>query len=271
VKPAHHLREAAAHPTRVFLRADLKSARDALWGEMEVAKHIQTALLPRSHALPGYEAAAAMVPADEVGGDYYDILESQPGETWIAVGDVSGHGVESGLIMMMARTALDTAVSQAPKQPPTVVLASVNRVLRRSISRLGADRYMTMTLLRADGARLVFAGQHQDILVYRAARGTTEVVPTQGAWLGVMDDIEKHVEDQSLELAAGDVVLLYTDGVTEAANAQGEMFGHDRLRQALTRNAAAPVDNIVQSVLREVTSHMARHDDDLTLLVLRKT
>jgi phosphoserine phosphatase RsbU/P len=95
------------------LRADLKKARDALWGEMEVAKRIQTSLLPKLHEVNGYTIAASMQPADEVGGDYYDVVESAKGETWLCVGDVSGHGVESGLIMMMTQTSIFTTVNRA--------------------------------------------------------------------------------------------------------------------------------------------------------------
>ncbi|MBI1949432.1 MAG: PP2C family protein-serine/threonine phosphatase [Deltaproteobacteria bacterium] len=253
-----------------FLRADLKAARDALWGEMEVAKHIQTALLPRVHQLPGYSVAATMLPADVVGGDYYDIMTTRHGETWLAIGDVSGHGVESGLIMMMTQTSLDTAINQEPKLPPSRALGRVNDTIRRNISRLGADRYMTITALRVDGVDVTFAGKHQDLLVYRSARGATEVVPTQGTWIGLVDDLEPHLKDQTLTLAKDDVLLLFTDGITEAMSAGGEMFGEDRLRQALTRYAAQPVEQLVESIMREVRDHAAARTDDLTVIALKR-
>lgn len=253
-----------------FLRSDLKTARDALWGEMEVAKQIQTALLPRVHELPGYKIAAAMLPAEEVGGDYYDIIEAEHGETWLAIGDVSGHGVESGLIMMMTQTSLDTTINRSPGLSPSTLLGYVNAVIRRNISRLGADRYMTLTAIRLEQDRMVFAGKHQDILVYRANRAATDVVATHGGWIGVVDDLRPHLEDHAVSLEGGDVVLLYTDGITEATDASGEMFGEERLRQALTRHATGRVEDVVANIVREVREHMAEQDDDLTVVALRR-
>lgn len=253
-----------------FLRTELKSARDALWGEMEVAKHIQTALLPKVHEVPGYKIAATMLPAEEVGGDYYDIMETAHGETWLAIGDVSGHGVESGLIMMMAQTSLDTVIHRAKDITPSAALSDVNAVIRRNISRLGADRYMTISAFRVDGERLTFAGKHQDVMIYRAARAVTEVVPTHGGWLGVVDDLGPFLEDRTETLQANDVVLLYTDGITEASDAKGEMFGEDRLRQALTRHATGRVEEIVDNIIREVRAHMSQQLDDMTIVALRR-
>src|SRR5919198_2292985 len=200
------------------LRSDLKKARDALWGEMEVAKRIQTSLLPKLHEVNGYAVAASMQPADEVGGDYYDVVESEKGETWLCVGDVSGHGVESGLIMMMTQTSIFTAVNRAAGQNPSEVLTEVNAVLKTNISRLGADRYVTCMAVRLDKESVTFAGKHQDVLLYRARTGTTEQISTDGVWLGIVDDVSGQFPDMSVPIEEGDVLLLYTDGVTEAMN-----------------------------------------------------
>lgn len=99
-------------------RAELKDARDALWGEMEVAKRIQTALLPQNRRVGAYDVAARMMPAAEVGGDYYDIVEAGEDRHWIAIGDVSGHGVESGLVMMMTQTSILSLVRENPQLTP---------------------------------------------------------------------------------------------------------------------------------------------------------
>lgn len=254
-----------------FLRTDLKGARDALWGEMEIAKHIQTALLPKIHALRHFQVAAIMQPADEVGGDYYDIVETAAGETWACIGDVSGHGVASGLIMMMTQTSVYSIVNEQAGLPPSRVLSLVNAVLRENISRLGADRYVTATLLRLEKDRFVFAGCHQDILVFRAATATIEVVPTTGSWLGIVDDLMPHLADGSAALAPDDIILLFTDGITEATNASHEMFGEDRLRQALLRYASSSVDDIVANVLRDVRKFTSVQYDDLTLVALRRS
>src|SRR6185436_17637230 len=208
-----------------FLRADLKAARDALWGEMAVAKRIQTALLPKVHELNGYRLAATMLPAEQVGGDYYDVIETTAGETWLAIGDVSGHGVESGLIMMMTQTSLFTTVNRTAGYKPSTLLNTVNSVIKQNITRLGTDRYMTISVAHLEHDRLTFAGKHQDILVYRRRKAITEFVPTRGTWLGILDDIGDYLFDATIHIEEGDVIVLFTDGLTEAANAAGVMFG----------------------------------------------
>ncbi|RME25087.1 MAG: LacI family transcriptional regulator [Deltaproteobacteria bacterium] len=252
-------------------RFDLKAARDALWSEMEVAKQIQTSLLPRKHRVKGYEVAATMVPADEVGGDYYDIIETKAGEAWLSIGDVSGHGVESGLIMMMTQTGIFTTVNHSSGHKPSEVLERVNAVLKENISRLGTDRYMTITVVMLENDRIFFSGKHQDILVYRASSSSVEVVPTSGTWLGVVDELNGFVDDRSLEVDTGDLVLFYTDGVTEAMNEQGEMFGEQRLKEALNRYADLPVDEIVSNIVRDLQEFMKEQHDDITLMVLKRS
>jgi len=252
-------------------RADLKQARDRLWSEMEVAQRIQTALLPRSRRLGNWEIEATMVPAEEVGGDYYDFLHSRHDEHWAAIGDVSGHGVESGLVMMMAQTTIATLVNDASGRTPSDVFVHTNEVIRENVSRLGGHRYMTLNVIRLDPDMLVVAGKHQDFLVWRAAADTVEMVTNQGPWIGVIDDVRHAVEDQQIPVGKGDWVLLYTDGLTEAMDASGRMFGDAGLKDAFTRVAGrVPLEKAVDSILQAVRSHQAKQDDDLTLMILRR-
>jgi serine phosphatase RsbU (regulator of sigma subunit) len=250
-------------------RSQLEAARDALWGDMEVAKRIQTSLLPRVRHLPGYRVAATMLPAEEVGGDYFDVIVAGD-ETWVSIGDVSGHGVESGLIMMMTQTSIFTAVSSERSPQPSRVLEQVNGVLTENIARLGTDRYMALSALALRDEKVVFAGKHQDILVYRQAEGRVEVVPTTGTWLGVLDDLRGRLFDRTLHLEDGDVVLLFTDGVTEATNASGQMYGFKQLERALNHYGRLEVEAIVNNISREVQEHMHQQDDDLTLIALKR-
>lgn len=252
------------------LRSDLKAARDALWGEMEVAKHIQTALLPKLHEVPGYKVAATMLPADEVGGDYYDIIETAHGETWLCIGDVSGHGVESGLIMMMTQTSIFTTVNRAPGLLPSEVLTSVNAILKKNISRLGADRYMTCMALKMSSEGITYSGKHQDVLIYRARTGTTEWVTMDGVWLGIVDDISGMLTDDTRAIEEGDVILLFTDGVTEAMNPSRELFGEERLRQSLAKSARLEVDEIVSGIIKDVWAFMHKQKDDVTVVAVKK-
>ncbi len=251
-------------------RTALKGARDALWSEMEVAKKIQLALLPDMQRIGGYEVAATMLPADEVGGDYYDIIVTAAGERWLAIGDVSGHGVESGLIMMMTQTSIFTTVNRTAGYKPSTVLNTVNSVIKQNISRLGTDRYMTISVIHLDHHRLTFAGKHQDILIRRARKGITEFVPSRGTWLGILDDIGDYLSDTTVPVENGDVILLYTDGVTEAADKSGVMFGERNLERALNKYAHLPPSEIVKGIVLEVKAHMAEQRDDITVLALKR-
>jgi serine phosphatase RsbU (regulator of sigma subunit) len=257
--------------TEFSQRIELASARDALWSEMEVAKRIQTALLPDKKRVGGYEVAATMIPADEVGGDYYDVIVTAAGERWLAIGDVSGHGVESGLIMMMTQTSIFTTVNRTAGYKPSTVLNMVNSVIKENISRLGTDRYMTISAIQLDHHRLTFAGKHQDILIRRARRGITEFVPSKGTWIGILDDIGDYLTDTQVPIEDGDVILLYTDGVTEATNASGQMFGERNLERALTKYGHLPAQEIVHHIVQEVRGYMAVQRDDITVVALRRT
>jgi serine phosphatase RsbU (regulator of sigma subunit) len=259
-----------------MLRSELKKARDALWGEMEIAKRIQTALLPNrgkigcQEGMECYEIASTLVPADEVGGDYFDIIETSRGERWVTIGDVSGHGVESGLVMMMTQTSIASIVHNTVGYKPSVILSAINTVIKENISRLGAEHYMTITVMRLDEKGVIFAGRHQDILIYRAGLKKVEVIPARGTWIGIADKIKKVTIDTSVPLEVGDVILLFTDGVTEATNERGLMYGQERLKLALMHYADLPVSDIMNKIFLDVSNFWNEQYDDVTLLVIRK-
>ena len=253
-----------------YLLVELKKARDALWSEMELAKRIQTALLPDREKIKGFEIAATMVPAKEVGGDYYDIIETPTGDRWVTIGDVSGHGVDSGLIMMMAQTSILSKVNNSSDCKPSAVLHSVNSILRENISRLGSDHYMTMMAIRFNGSQMTLAGKHQDIIIYRSALNKTEIIPTKGTWLGIDENIGKYLEDISVGIEDGDLILLFTDGITEATDKNGEMYGQLRLEQALNQYADLPIRKLLDKVIEEVKAFQEEQLDDMTLVVIKK-
>lgn len=253
-----------------LLLVELKKARDAIWSEMELAKRIQTALLPEKKKVLGFEISATMKPAKEVGGDYYDIIETPTGDKWIAIGDVSGHGVDSGLIMMMAQTSILSMVNNFQGCKPSAILKSVNTVIRENISRLGSDHYMTLMALHLEDSRMTLAGKHQDVLIYRAAVNKIEVLPTTGTWLGISDEIETHLEDISTNINEGDIVLLFTDGITEATNKEGVLYGQERLEQALSQYADVPVSRLLEKIIEDVTHFQEEQMDDMTLVVIKR-
>ncbi len=250
-------------------RQQLQQARDALWGEMEIAKRIQTALLPFKPSLTGFEIEAAMLPANEVGGDYYDLFE-YGGCGWVFIGDVSGHGVESGLIMMMTQTSIQSIVRSNPQALPSQVLDQLNQVLKENMARLGSDRYLTLSALRIEDSAFTFAGKHQDILIYRKATGGVETIPTEGAWIGAIDRPLPFLTDRIATLQHGDTMVLFTDGVTEAMNENGDMFGEERLVSSLRAHAKLPTEHLLYEMIQEINNFQKNQSDDITLVILRK-
>ncbi len=261
-----------------LLRAELQQTQDALWGEMEIAKRIQTALLPNkeqvscfdTNKIGCYSIAASMTPADEVGGDYYDVIETAKGEKWIAIGDVSGHGVESGLIMLMMQTSIFTIANATSGYQPSVVLSAINPIIKENVARLGTDRYVAILLIRLDGDHMVVAGKHQDILIYRAQSKKVEVIKTEGTWIGIYDKIRSYLKDLTIHLEVGDIILLFTDGITEATDKTGLMFGQERLVKAMEKYADLPVKEILNSIARDVNDYQDKQRDDMTLLIVKR-
>ena len=246
---------------------ELKKALGELWGEMRLAKKIQTALVPTEPTLKGCEVAATMQPTDEVGGDYYDVFAV--GETeWVLIGDVSGHGVPAGLIMMMCQTAARSALAAEPELSPDQLLVTINSTLAENIKRLDENKYMTITALRrwADG-RIEFAGLHQDLFVYRAEKNVVERLPQSGTWLGIVDELEGKFPVQKLSLKPQDVLLLFTDGVTEARR-DGQLLDDDGLEEIFLRTARLSAEEILASILRELEGFEI--EDDLSLVVIRQ-
>ncbi|NJL59036.1 MAG: SpoIIE family protein phosphatase [Desulfobacteraceae bacterium] len=157
-----------------------------LWGEMELARKIQTSLLPRSvknlHA--DLEIAADMLPAENVGGDCYDVAFDRSGYLWFTIGDVSGHGVTPGLIMMMAQTIHTTITSNMDSDPRSLVVM-INEILYKNVrERLREDHFMTFTALKyMGGGQFQHAGAHLSMIVYRKKTGICELIPTTGIYL----------------------------------------------------------------------------------------
>lgn len=252
----------------ILLTEAVRSAR--IEEELDIARRMQTSILPRRFDVPGLEIAAVMRAADAVGGDYYDVMPC-PGGCWIAIGDVTGHGVNAGLVMLMVQSALSAIVRGAPHASPRDVLAQVNEVLFDNIrNRLERDDHVTLSLLRyGEDGLFVMTGAHEDVLVLRGATGLVESVRTQGTWVGARTGIASANFDRPLRLDPGDTMLLFTDGITEARSADGELFDLARLEAALAAAAGRSPSEIRDEVLGAVDRFMVRQQDDVTLLVIR--
>ncbi|MCP4134754.1 MAG: SpoIIE family protein phosphatase [bacterium] len=246
----------------------LQQAMESIWAEIEIARKIQMILLPVQPKLPGFEIAVSLEPADEVGGDYYDIIKVDD-YYWLVIGDVSGHGVTAGLVMMMVQTAIHAVIIESPDISTRQLMIIVNKVISANIKRLGETKYMTITVFAMikDGT-FYFSGLHQDILVYRAATSTIDIIETNGMWLGIEDDISGSIQVDSLEMSLGDCMILYTDGITEAEDSNGKYFGDKRLIDILQKSGSKLAIDIHDSILNEL--HAYKQNDDVALVVLKK-
>ncbi|MBN2078186.1 MAG: SpoIIE family protein phosphatase [Spirochaetes bacterium] len=256
----------------------LREARDELWGEMELAKRIQTVLLPACPGIEGYDLAVRMEPAAHVGGDYYDVIKGAAAD-WVVIGDVSGHGMTAGLVMMMAQTAIHATLKINPGIDPLGLLEAVNGVIYQNTRRFSEEKFMTLTAIAVgrDG-EMRYAGLHEDILVYRAARDSVEVLETDGIWIGMIQDIRGRVTGARLRLEPGDVMLLHTDGVVNAwargsvagnRSLERDSFGQRRLVGALERRGGESASAVLTEIMELLEDY--RREDDATLLVIRRT
>jgi sigma-B regulation protein RsbU (phosphoserine phosphatase) len=247
-----------------------RAERERLVRELELAERIQTSILPRHPQVPGLDIATVMLPATEVGGDYFDVLPMVDG-CMMGIGDVAGHGLNTGLVMLMLQSAVSTAVALKPDLTPTDAYLAVNRVLYENIrNRLLQDEHVTLALIRyRTNGHLTIAGAHDDILIFRARTGEVEIVTLTGFWAGAIADVAELTVDQYMQLEPGDVVLLYTDGSTEAMDAQRQLFGRDRLAREFAQVGRKPVTEIRDQLLAAVQRWLHHQEDDIAFLVAR--
>ncbi|MGC4094429.1 MAG: substrate-binding domain-containing protein [Polyangiaceae bacterium] len=259
---------------QLMREATLREAaeRARLEREFAIAEQIQTSILPKQFGVPGLEIAALMQPSSEVGGDYYDVLKCADG-CWIGIGDVAGHGLPTGLVMLMLQSVVSGLVRANSSASPRSVLLDVNSVLYENIrQRMQQDEHVTLTLLRfRDDGTLVFAGGHEDMLVYRASRRECEWIATPGPWVGAREAIAETVVDTEARLEPGDVLVLYTDGITEARSAGGEYYGPERLSALVAELAPSlGVAGIRDGIVRDVCQFMEAQSDDFSVLVAKR-
>ena len=270
----HAQQLAAANKEIQVLNAQLKEDNLRMGAELEVSQRIQQMMLPSKEELQqieGLDIVGYMKPAGEIGGDYYDVL-THDGKIHIGVGDVTGHGLESGLLMLMTQTAIRTLI-ESGEMDATTFLNTINRTLYKNIQRMQVDKMLTLVFLNYQDGRLRIIGQHEDVLVIRQG-GKIERIDTLdlGFPLGLECDISNFIAEATIFLGDGESVVLYTDGITEAENRQRTMYGLERLCGVLSRHWQQSAEQIKEAVLNDVTRHIGDHIiyDDLTLVVFKQ-
>lgn len=245
--------------------------------ELDVAQRLQAMILPRGDELRQHkdlEIAAHMVPASEIGGDIYDVLAGPDGSTCLVIGDVTDHGLASGVVMLMTQAALRTALEQTGGDlVPSLV--RVNSVIYKNVSgRMNDARNLTLALLRYQDGTVKLAGQHETVLVVRAT-GEVEEIDTLplGINVGLLGEVDDMMMESSFTLGPADLLVLYTDGVTEAEAPDKQQYGVQRLKDAVAARRTQPCEQIVHGVFQDIYRWIAGGTvyDDITLVLVRRT
>jgi sigma-B regulation protein RsbU (phosphoserine phosphatase) len=250
----------------IFLLALELVDRVRVRDELQVARELQAELLPHGAIeLAGYRFAHSYRTANEVGGDYYDVMTLPDGRVALMVGDATGHGMASGLVMAIANATLKTALDIDPD--PRRVIALLNRTLCRTGTRRTFMTVFYALLDPATGELASICAGHPFPLLRRAAGEVVEL-GRGGLPLGVREDLAP--EPQDTVLAPGDMLLLYTDGLAEAIDGWSEAFGYARIAD-LTRPGGTP-QALHDRILAAFDAHVGEEPlrDDLTLLVLAR-
>ncbi|WP_413206529.1 SpoIIE family protein phosphatase [Rhodospirillum sp. A1_3_36] len=274
-----------AHSEIRALNSRLSTENLRLGAELDVSRRIQHMLLPRPEELDRIKTldiATFMETADEVGGDYFDILEHNGGVR-IAIGDVTGHGLESGVVMLLTQSAvrtLNVLGAEGEEGPMPALLDTLNRSLFGNIERMESGKNLTFALIdhrpRADGRPggvMRFTGQHETLIIVRSDGGLEEVDTLMlGMPLGLVDDLAQYLAEDTLDLSPGDMVILYTDGITEAVNDRDQLYSLERLKQLCQIHHRKAASDVKDAIIADVRAHIGACKvlDDLTLIVLKQ-
>ncbi len=241
--------------------------------EIEVAREIQRILLPSvAPQVDGFNCAALNIPAQQVSGDYFDFIQVDEDHWGIAVADVSGKGVPASLIMAMCRSVLR---SKAPgNRSPAQVLREVNRQLYPDIKE---DMFITMLYLVTDASGMLTMARagHEAPLWCRNHFKQIETIQAPGMALGIDagDVFDEVIKDVTVQLDPLDTVVVYTDGINEALDEEGNEFGQEQLKAVLGEAGPKSVDFLVKTIVERVQDFSKGHpqNDDITLAAVQRS
>lgn len=257
-----------------MLNEKLKAENIRMGAELDVVRKIQQMILPKAEELSqveGLDIVGFMEPAAEVGGDYYDVLQTE-GVVTLGIGDVTGHGLESGMLMLMTQTAVRT-LKEIQEHDPIKFLEAVNRTIYQNVQRMDSEKNLTLAILNYSDGRVSISGQHEEILIVRVD-GTIESIDTidLGMPIGLDDDITRFINYVRVTLQPGDGVVLYTDGIPEAYNVLKKQYGMPRFCQVISHSWSGTAEQVKQAIISDVKDFIGEQKvfDDITLLVLKQ-
>lgn len=264
--------QAAIAIENAFLYEELRE-KERLEQEICIAARIQAGLLPkRMPKIPGIDVYGKMVPARQVGGDYYDFIPSEDNNLLtLVIGDVAGKGVPAGLVMVMARLLLHHCIGDLHADLQQTLLTT-NHILKAN-----TEPFVFMSLLiaqwNAQEQTFHYTGAgHENLLIYREATKEIETVLAGGMVLGVKDDIESSLQKNEIKLQPGDTIVFYTDGVTECVSSDGSMLELNGFRDMLTKHLGESPKALVANLFDELQAYMGTEEqhDDITIMAVRK-
>ena len=265
----------------IALNQKLKVENLRMSAELDITKQLQQMVLPRKEEIEqinGLDIAGFMEPADEVGGDYYDVLPYNGNQLKIGIGDVTGHGLESGVFMLMVQTAVRTLLTTGITDP-IEFLRILNRSIYDNLQRMNVTKTMSLALLDYENDSIKVSGFHEEVVVVRK-NGHVEHLETKGMWLAMEPDIMPYLYDSEMKISInpGDGIVLYSDGITEARPEGSEpdpenLYGLERLCNVISANWQQSARNIKQAVINDIRSYIGEKSklyDDITLVVIKK-
>jgi sigma-B regulation protein RsbU (phosphoserine phosphatase) len=239
--------------------------------ELSLARSIQASFLPEElPKLAGWQLHAALEPARQIAGDFYDFIPLPDGKLGIVIADVADKGLGPALYMALSSTLLRTFASQYPDQPARVLSATNQRILQDARANLFVTVFYGV--LHPDSGQLVYAnaGHPPAYLISGGDSITQQSLRNTGMPLGI--DSESTWHEETIQLVPGEVLLLYTDGVTDAQNSQGEFIDRQTVLNCIYKNIDLPLHSIQESIFDEIHQFVggAPRFDDITLVIIKR-
>lgn len=239
--------------------------------ELDIARNVQTAFLPeQTPEIPGFDTSAICIPAQETGGDYYDIICLDDDKAAIAIGDVSGKGIQAAFYMTFAKGVIHSLCSIFPS--PKMMMFRVNKLFNQNATR-GTFISMIYGVLDIKNSTFTYIRAGHNPMLYKKADGTILWMQPPGVALGMAkgETFNKVSVEDKIDLSKGDVLVLYTDGITEAQNESGEFYDEKRLKKLLKREKTNSSKELRDLIVEDVRTFIGdeRQFDDMTLVVIK--
>jgi sigma-B regulation protein RsbU (phosphoserine phosphatase) len=259
--------------SRLKMLANELKQKTELEQSIKMARKRQLHMLPATPKVDGYEFKSLYLPCANVSGDFYDFIQVSDHEIGIALGDVSGHGIEAGIIMGMAKKALQIYAKGLSSPKEALALTNADLALDLAESTFVSAAYGVLDI-HAHSFRFTRAGNNPPYLVNPERNPILREVKPNGMVLGVDKSGKRFpmvTQEEVILLARGDLFFQFTDGLVEAPNREKKEFGDDRLRDLLLKHASYPAGDLIDLIEESVQSHVgaAEQEDDITMIAFR--